>query len=81
MTMTVALAESSPASASSAIRRGVDFMIRAIVGRAMTAYAVARTRRILSGLDDESLKDIGLSRGQIDAVERDSRYTPRFPGF
>jgi uncharacterized protein YjiS (DUF1127 family) len=43
--------------------------------------ARAHTARILSRLDDAALKDIGLTRGQIDAVERDPRYTPRFPGF
>jgi len=48
---------------------------------AIAARARARTRRILSTLDDAALKDIGLTRGQIDAVERDPRYTPRFPGF
>jgi uncharacterized protein YjiS (DUF1127 family) len=41
----------------------------------------ARTKRILSGLDDAALKDIGLTRGQIDAVERDPRFVAKFPGF
>jgi uncharacterized protein YjiS (DUF1127 family) len=37
--------------------------------------------RILNGLDDAALKDIGISRSQIDAIERDTRYTPKFPEF
>lgn len=47
----------------------------------IAAHTRARTRRSLSTLDDAALKDIGLTRGQIDAFEGDPRYTPRFPGF
>ncbi len=81
MTIIFAVAEDRPATAATAIRRSAGFMVHGFVRRVTAAYAAARTRRILSRLDDYSLKDIGLSRGQIDAVERDPRYTPRFPGF
>lgn len=39
--------------------------------------ARARTRRILRSLDAHTLRDIGLTHGDIDFVERDPRYSPR----
>lgn len=79
------VAEDRPPHLAAAIATGI---FRAAGGVAMdftrwalAARARARTRHILSGLDDSALKDIGLHRGQIDAVERDPRYEPRFPGF
>jgi uncharacterized protein YjiS (DUF1127 family) len=36
-----------------------------------------RTARILQGLDDEALKDIGLHRGMTDSAFYDRRYRPR----
>ena len=36
-----------------------------------------RTARILQGLDDAGLKDIGLQRGMVDSAFHDARYSPR----
>jgi len=36
-----------------------------------------RTARILQGLDDAGLKDIGLQRGMVDSVFHDIRYSAR----
>jgi uncharacterized protein YjiS (DUF1127 family) len=36
-----------------------------------------RTARVLQGLDDAGLKDIGLQRGMVDAAFQDARYSPR----
>ena len=50
--------------------------------RAMTAaQARRRTQRALSELDDAALKDIGLERSQIRALEHDPRYRVRVPRF
>jgi uncharacterized protein YjiS (DUF1127 family) len=81
MTSTCGVAEHRRGSAMTAVLRGAGLAMAGFARRALAAYASARTRRILSGLDDYALKDIGLHRGQIDAVERDPRYTPNFPGF
>jgi uncharacterized protein YjiS (DUF1127 family) len=81
MTGTSAAAEYRPASAATAFLRRVGLFTFGIAKRAVAARARAQTLRILSGLDDYELKDIGLHRGQIDAIEGDPRYTPRFPGF
>jgi uncharacterized protein YjiS (DUF1127 family) len=75
-----AMAESRQISSTAAITLWVGLMIMRVANRLLAAQNRARTRRILSGLDDASLRDIGLSRGQIDAVERDPRYVSRFPG-
>ncbi len=36
-----------------------------------------RTARVLQGLDDAGLKDIGLQRGMVDSAFHDARYSPR----
>jgi uncharacterized protein YjiS (DUF1127 family) len=68
-------------TSAGAALRGIGSVMLSIFNRAVAARQRARTMQMLSGLDDASLKDIGLTRGQIDAVERDPRYSPRFPGF
>ncbi len=40
------------------------------------ARARARTLRALNNLDDDMLKDIGLTRSQICGFEHDPRYDP-----
>jgi uncharacterized protein YjiS (DUF1127 family) len=75
-----AVAETRQTSPTSLLRMAGEAILTAGM-RLVAARNRARTMRILSGLDDASLKDIGLARGQIDAVERDPRYTSRFPGF
>ncbi len=81
MTSNFAVADERPASPTATLfANAAD----AFFGFARWVIAVrdrGRTMRVLSRLDDAALKDIGLTRGQIDAVERDPRYTPRFPGF
>ncbi len=62
-------------SPSLMLRRNVGFALAGFVRMAVAAHRRARTRRILNGLDDNALKDIGLQRGQIDGVECDARYT------
>jgi len=52
--------------------------VGAAVMRALrSAWSRHRTARILQGLDDEALKDIGLQRGMIDSAFHDRRYDPR----
>jgi uncharacterized protein YjiS (DUF1127 family) len=81
MASTFAVPEDRQDSAITAVFARVEDALFGLVRWMIAARARARTRRILSSLDDAALKDIGLTRGQIDAVERDPRYTPRFPGF
>ncbi len=81
MNRTFAVAEDRHNTLAAAALHGIGSAMRSIINRAVAAQQRARTTRMLSGLDDAALKDIGLTRGQIDAVERDPRYAPRFPGF
>jgi uncharacterized protein YjiS (DUF1127 family) len=81
MSTTHAVAGNRPAAAAATMLGGLARFMAQLALAAIAARNRARTRRILSGLDDAALKDIGIARGQIDAVERDARYTPRFPGF
>ena len=68
-------------SARGAAMRAVGALMLIVAERVMAARNRARTLRILSGLDDAALRVIGLSRGDFDAVERDPRYSAKFPGF
>ena len=42
------------------------------------ARARARTARALGALDDQALKDLGLSRPQIEFAHHDPRYSARY---
>jgi uncharacterized protein YjiS (DUF1127 family) len=53
-------------------------LIVGMVRRIGAAHGRARTLRILKSLDDRALRDIGLTRSQIDSVEQDPRYRPRY---
>ncbi len=81
MASTFAVPENRRDSVTAALFGRAEDAVFGLVRWVIAARARARTRRILSKLDDASLKDIGLTRDQIDAVEHDSRYAPRFPGF
>lgn len=76
-----AVAEDRPAPLAAGILRGMGTAALNVTGRVIAARRRGRTMRILSGLDDAALKDIGISRSQIDAIERDTRYTPKYPEF
>jgi uncharacterized protein YjiS (DUF1127 family) len=76
-----ARAEDRPETTAAELLRGLGHAVSLVVLRLLAARNRARTRRILSGLDDAMLKDIGVTRGEIDAVERDPRYEPKFPGL
>jgi uncharacterized protein YjiS (DUF1127 family) len=76
-----AVAEPRHTSAFAGAIRAAGATMLDVAGRIAAAHSRARTLRILSGLDDDALKDIGINRGSIDAVERDPRYRHRFPGF
>ena len=63
MTDIVHAASLTPGTASRVRRLGVRF------GRSLGAIVLARaTRRALTGLPDDMLKDIGLTRGEIPFV-------------
>jgi uncharacterized protein YjiS (DUF1127 family) len=62
------------ASAGSQRSGGAEGLVR-ILCRSWSRW---RTARILNGLDDAGLKDIGLQRGMIDSAFQDHRYSPRF---
>lgn len=53
------------ASAYASVRALLDLLVKL-----QRAWAVARVRRELHDLSDRTLKDIGLSRAQIDALFR-----------
>lgn len=48
------------------------------LGYVSAALARAHTRRALEGLNDDQLKDIGLTRTQIGGVSHDRRYGPHY---
>jgi len=81
MASTFAVPEDRQGSVTAALFFRAEDALFGLVRRMIAARARARTRRILSTLDDAALKDIGLTRGQIDAFEGDPRYAHRFPGF
>ncbi len=62
--------------AAAAFIRAVRFALLGFARRMMAANARVRTRRSLGGLSDHALKDIGLHRSQIDAIELHPRYRP-----
>jgi len=76
-----AVAEPRHPTARTRAARAVGAAILGIASRMIAAQRRAQTLRVLGNLDDAALKDIGLTRGQIDAVERDPRYIAKFPGF
>lgn len=47
--------------------------LKALLDRYLRTLERARTRRILAGLDDRMLADIGLSRGDVETECRKSR--------
>ena len=57
---------------------GRNFMVRALLPWDMFFNAMTRrkTRFLLSALDDHLLKDIGISRGEIDRIARDTAGEP-----
>jgi len=59
----------------------VGEIILHFAGRIAAARARFRTTRALMTLDDHALRDIGLTRSQIDSVEHDPRYGFRHIGL
>ena len=59
-------------------RNGLRLAVHGLASWATAVRNRHRTRRILGRLDDAALKDVGLGRSQIDGVESDPRYLPRF---
>lgn len=45
-------------------------MFKTLMTKAGQSYRAARTRRELGSLPDSILRDIGISRGEIEAVSR-----------
>ena len=58
---------------ASAVARMAGTALSAALGAVKRAYVVHRDGRILSGLSDQALKDIGISRGDIDNAVRFGR--------
>lgn len=54
--------------------RGLGAAFYGFVRAVRMSRARSRTLRVLEGLDDAALKDIGLDRSQIPGVEHDPRY-------
>ena len=84
MTSPAAVATHRPAHSQAhenAAISGIGSAIAGIVRRIATAYARARTMQALNGLDDNALKDIGLTRSQIGSFEHDPRYRPHYTRF
>jgi uncharacterized protein YjiS (DUF1127 family) len=72
-------AVAQPSTAPVSVTIGTLFL--GLARRMTAAHARRRTERALSELDDAALKDIGLERSQIRALEHDPRYRMRVPRF